>query len=987
MGNCPGCGATARPQARFCSKCGTPLVTGAGITPPPPPLSPFERQSFLQSSIPAQLSAPTEEIQVAPVIPSQAEAASSDAGRQEAAAEVVVPSTAPLAQNEAIPSDTATLPVPSVEAEAREEEAVAGTGNSAPALTREVPGGDAARESQQESVPLVVGKADVITHHTTIAGKLLSLVPYARQEYREGNRALFERLVQQQMPVEEPLWEKVAFVAGMYAPQMGGNRLSTRRKLDLWQALLWAVQYEYYFHPAQFADRFFRLAEFLSTCASDGDFQAIAFNSLETVLPLFEKPFLKNARNSVERLPVSSTVTSLKHLIARYIALSEPISLLAALECTWHRLDRNREEQNRTTVADIRRHGLTPQLTARLVAMSVFVCRNLLEQSSSDSANDPSDEELQAALLLSTFACRKATGSYISEARKWNTSLKEMEERRAHRLQEAGQIRPEPPEPQSGSAEVNGKKEEYAAMVGASNSAQNGRIAQEKPPVEDLQETLPEDPRHRLEAVLGEETLLRLLDSLRNFRLDAMRSILREVRIPLLSALSNALTEPSLDELVPPAHVFYMRGNVQDETLPYLRKRLLSSDMAVRRDALAQLEQAIRSASGRENAALAREWLLFARAQALGLDKVLPTWREDYTRGIASPEEIWNLAVIAVRGGDTLQALEMLQPGVGGQRVPFSHLRFALKCGVDILLKEANSPGAAASKATAFLLSHLTRFPLLECCLVWLLLTNDSQETLDLIKQAEVISVFLALLDRPFQILAGDRGADEVTIEECERDYRDLLSIIKQLEERYTLEPADGKIIIKSRMLATTLRVAQPLPKRVGLFVDYENIVSALPPEFKANPRLVAAFLTQYAEKYGEVVCRWLCVSPANIFNFDAMAEEFQRVGFKVQYPRGVTAQLKPDNNQADFVLVECIVHEMLHSGPDVYLIVSGDAHYFERISRLIEQGCSVGLVAFRDSVSSRYQRLAQRSKQGQLPEAYGPFFLDYLEDILAAYH
>src|SRR5579875_2248212 len=111
MGNCPGCGATARPQARFCSKCGTPLVTGAGITPPPPPLSPFERQSFLQSSIPAQLSAPTEEIQVAPVIPSQAEAASSDAGRQGAGAKGGVTIDVALGQDEANPSDQANVPV------------------------------------------------------------------------------------------------------------------------------------------------------------------------------------------------------------------------------------------------------------------------------------------------------------------------------------------------------------------------------------------------------------------------------------------------------------------------------------------------------------------------------------------------------------------------------------------------------------------------------------------------------------------------------------------------------------------------------------------------------------------------------------------------------------------------------------------------------------------------------------------------------------
>jgi zinc-ribbon domain/NYN domain len=944
MGSCPNCGAPVRPQARFCSKCGTPLVTGAGIIPPPPPIPPFEKQSILQSAVPVQSPPAVEGIK---------------------AATVAAPAEAPL----------------SVAGPASKETVTGGdTPPAVPPSATEVAGADAARDRQRaaESVPLVVGKAGVIAQRITIASKLMALVPFSKLEFREKNKDVFLKHIQQQVPIEENSWGQVAFIAGMYAPQMGGSRLNSQRKFDLWQALLWAVQYEYYFRPAQFADRFFRLAEFLNTCASDGDFQAIAFSSLETILPQFDKANLKNAREAVERLPVSFAITSLKQLLERYIALNDPLSILAALEQLWRWLDRSKEEQNRATISDVRQKGLTSQLTSRLLVLSVFVCKNLLTQSlaGTSSGSGISDEELQSALLLSAFICRHAKGNQAVEAQKRDSALKAMQISRASQPGTEG-----PEKSPNGSAPItmgpNPGKEDPKSDISSGQQQKTG--------VEGSQGKLEENPRRRLEAIFGEESLAKLLESMRNFRLDQMRNILRRVRDPLLSALSNALHDPSFDELVPPARTFYMRGNIQDESLPYLKKRLLSSDVGAQNDALVQLELASKGALDRENAALAREWLLFARARVLGLDKALFAWREDYNRGIASPEEIWNLAVVAVRSGDVLQALEILKPGVKEQRFPLSHLRFALKCGVDILQKEDNYIKAPVGAVATFLLAHLTQFPLPECYLVWLLLANDLQEAFDLSRQSEVIGFFLALLERPLEFLARDRRTGEITIEEFESDYRDLLSIVKQLEEHYTLEPEHGKIIIKSKTLATSLRVSQPIPKRVGLFVDYENLSPSLPPDLQANPKLVAAFLTQYASKYGDIACRWLCASPGNIFNFDAMAEEFQKADFKVQYPRGVTAQLKPSSNQADFVLVECIVHEMMHSKPDVYIIVSGDGHYFERVSRLIEQGNSVGLVASRSSISSRYARLEQRSKQGQLPEEYGPFFIDYLEDLLAA--
>jgi len=62
---------------------------------------------------------------------------------------------------------------------------------------------------------------------------------------------------------------------------------------------------------------------------------------------------------------------------------------------------------------------------------------------------------------------------------------------------------------------------------------------------------------------------------------------------------------------------------------------------------------------------------------------------------------------------------------------------------------------------------------------------------------------------------------------------------------------------------------------------------------------------------------------------------------------------------------------------------VSGDGDYFEKIMRLLEQGNSVHLISSAKNMASRYRRLEQRSQQYQLPEDYGGFFIDNLNEIL----
>src|SRR5579884_1451220 len=714
MGNCPVCGASARPQARFCSKCGSPLVTGAGITPPPPlPSQQNMRQpagSVYSGSLASPLSGP-EAMQVqAKAPPVEEEREETIVGGEVEVEKVVEADSVPVlsavqaetlplsldggtdtgdtdmvvAEKEVPPADMPAQPlIPTVEVAASSEESASAALVQPPVPIVETISGN--EERVEERKPPVVGRSAVVEQRFVIAEKLLACVPFAQSEHRERNKNAIERLIRLSLPISDTAWGQMAYIAGIYGFLMIGNVLNTEQKLKLWQALMWAKQNEYYIRMQQFVERFSRVAVFLHMCNADKALQAVAFKNLEIILPQFDKPHLKSAREAIEKHPASQAITSLKQLLDRSIEREDPRPIIAALERLWNRLDRSREKQNRDTIEEARQDGLTPAVTARLVVMSVFVCKNFLEHAPS-AANGIFDEELQAALTLSAFASRCATGSYIPEAQKCDTALKALQEGKAGRSERVEQPPVSPPPARVPPTPVGSPPGKTTPVSSPVREQQNGNAGTANDRRQRTIADWQEEPRRRLEAIFGADVLPGLLENMRNFRLDLMRPILRRSRAQLLSTLSEMLAAlPFLDELLPPRSAFYVRGNVQGESFSDLKKRLLGSGEESKRRALAQLEQMEGDALERD-VALAREWVLFARAVVLGLDKALPEWRERYRVGTASAEEIWNLAIIAVRSGDKVLALEMLRPGVAARATSVAHLCLALKCSLDILL-------------------------------------------------------------------------------------------------------------------------------------------------------------------------------------------------------------------------------------------------------------------------------------------------------------
>ncbi len=472
-------------------------------------------------------------------------------------------------------------------------------------------------------------------------------------------------------------------------------------------------------------------------------------------------------------------------------------------------------------------------------------------------------------------------------------------------------------------------------------------------------------------------------DHLRHLRFEQLRALLHREQAALLQAFSEALYDPYFAQVLPPrrsTHVVFRRV----ELIPEIKKYMASQDEKGLEQALQLLEYAQRDIIDREHAPVVREWLLYVRARAQQLNRAIPEWQADATRGMASWEEIWNLAVASFQENNALPTLQVLIPGIKSLRAPFSHLRLGLFCAITILRRKTGYQKQTLDMVEAFLLDNLVKLPVPLSYLTWLWLANDSAEPLEHRQQLPVIDVFHEIVGRPILYNRPARPAQEISIEEFDRDFQELLATVHKLERDYVLEAGQESITLKTRMLETSIRISHGVPRRVGIFVDYENLILSLPKEMRNRSDMIAKTLQEHGHKYGEVVHSWLCYSPANlrnIYEYD-MVSKFQQAGFKIEVPRGTTGNLRPGENQSDFVLLECITSAMIDSKLDVYVIVSGDHMYYDRIRRLLERGNAVCVISHPQMLSGRYSRLLDNIQKSYMPEDYGEFSIDALDEV-----
>lgn len=169
--------------------------------------------------------------------------------------------------------------------------------------------------------------------------------------------------------------------------------------------------------------------------------------------------------------------------------------------------------------------------------------------------------------------------------------------------------------------------------------------------------------------------------------------------------------------------------------------------------------------------------------------------------------------------------------------------------------------------------------------------------------------------------------------------------------------------------------------KRIGLFLDYENIIDD---PYRAKE--VGSTLAAYASQFGEVICRWVSLDPHSIRKPIVAQQGLGEAGFSVRLPKGDLLKEPRIKNVSDFILLECITEETIRNQPDIYILISGDSDFYEKVVSLIESGYTVRVVApMSRGLSSKYIRLEEQRNKSRFTQGYvdSDFFIDDLEKVL----
>ena len=497
--------------------------------------------------------------------------------------------------------------------------------------------------------------------------------------------------------------------------------------------------------------------------------------------------------------------------------------VFAALDKTWDFLDKRKEHRNReqvTTAAE------NPDKVGQLEFLARMVAKNVIWRLTHGTA-DVSNDQLESAIQLSDFAGRHAKGKALHEARRYQTLLRGVLGMRHHSLDPesfAGEVdslseglpagkeklergtwtdlaalvrfhldkrrvdfdypdkveaeawirvfaaRPDKIDALAREALVAECEEHGVANTLALEILKQGRISQ---PGDDPSEATPL-------AFLAAGAREEFEDNVRNGRSADVRESLRGGREALLSSLSRVLADESYRHMKPPRRAFRpKKGNFR--LFEKARTLIGSEQREDRRKALSIFESFEREATHPDYRRLAGEWLLFARARALGPVRVVKQW-EDHRKSQPSWEEIWNLAVFYLQTSSPGRALSVLDPGIRSLRAPFSHLRFALYASVQSLDQDSGEAMEAESGPLDFLARYLPLLPLPECYLVWFLIIEDSSAEADVLRQAEMLGIYQDLSDRPVQLLSPE---DELELPDIER-FRERLQQLN-LEKTWRL--------------------------------------------------------------------------------------------------------------------------------------------------------------------------------------------------------
>jgi hypothetical protein len=842
---------------------------------------------------------------------------------------------------------------------------------------------------------------------TQITAAMDSLLPFVYEDHRAENQALFASTLARQLPLEDAIWGRVAFVLGAYGNYMYRYTLNVEQKRQVWQAVLWAVYYERCYRRKYLAQRCQQLLHFFQGCAEDQTFLALALRDLEALCPYLETSSLKKLQEALFALPDPPAAllqrVSEQMVVAEARKQERQVNLQTQVvqknkKTAAGKVDAGQKRSGKTAgkaaspVAERGKHGLSasnesqsPRTPAPLKPPASEIApaiRNLLSFFSDEQCEDffaslrtarletinsllqDVREPLLAALrqeLLTAGALEyqaprrpirlgKKFADRFAEARRLLTSSRPGDQQAGLRLFEQGARETTHPD-------YIQLAREWMLYARA--------IAQGSPRVADSWERNFQHSEtsweERWNLALFYHQTAYPAEALRVLRpgLDALSAPVMHLRLALVCALDLLPESESADSS---AQTFLL---AHLERWPHPLSCLAWLAVAYKMHGpLHPRQQAQRLSTFQE---LLEHPLLLpdpqkdlsetrvdALAEALvekaRCDEAWFLWIHDYAERHARKYQAWTrLAETSERLGRLEMAEMALQHVVEIQyHNDYSHYQ----------------EGEPLPRAR-YLRENLEK------------LFEFYQRHHMVVQGAEAFESCYASLNHLWE--AHDPANHH------------LIALTRQyLEKRQRTEKEAEQARHEVNLHELSKTVTVPLEHfkpglRVGIFVDYENIARFIPRE--TDVEAVGRALVSYAAQFGEIVCQWASASPQNISNLADVRLGLEAAQFQVRFPRRELQFSPSKKNLADFALLECLSEARVSDRPDVYLIVSGDRDYYERICSLLETGHTVRILAAADSqhLSSRYRELEQqrvRERQAAGHET-SDFFIDNLEEIL----
>lgn len=860
------------------------------------------------------------------------------------------------------------------------------------------------------------------------------LLPLVYDNHREENQTLFAGILANHPPLDDASWGHAAFVLGAYGNYMYRNQLSFTKKLEVWRAQLWAVYYERSYRRKYLAQRCQQLIHFFQGCAENPLFLVVALHDLETLYLYLEPGSLRKLQQMLQTLP-SPPADLLRGVEARMlVAEEEKTERMAKQPLPARSKIQPPAPQNasKPTVQPVQQNTHKPTARPTQTGVNKPAVRPAQAGANRSIAQRSAGEELGLALQ--------------PEARKLLSFLSEEQCRqffdclRTDRLEVISQLLLQARTPilmalraellNTSSLDYQRPRKSVPLCLANRDGSEYDRFADafrllSSPKLRDQQAAL-----RMFEQNMHEDTRKEYQQGAREWVLYARALTQGSTRVAADWERDIRRDEASWEEIWNLAYYHRMANDLAEAA------RILASG-------LNELDAPV----SHLRLALICTLTLLLKPGQVGVS-VLQNARDLLIHHLERwPHPLSCLAWLALsyEVPGTLRPLDQSRRLSAFQELleypvnlPDPHIYLTeqqMGALEDALVSKTHCDEAWFLWLNDYAARHPHNFP------AWQRLAETS-ERLGRLERAEMALQHSAGIYYDLDYVYAQEGEEEVqaaaelrlhveklfdfyrrhelhrqawdSFESCYATLkhhgfwdeqkpanRRLLALVRPFliqlqhqeaqrqEEQWLADAQDAQARSEIRRSELSGNPTRPLEhfkagQRVGIFVDYENIARLIPREEEMEN--VWQMLASYAAQFGDVVSRWASASPRNLSNLTAVRAGLEAAQFKIRYPRRELQFSASQKDLADYALLECITNASLNDHLDVYLVVSGDRDYYERIYSLLENKHTVHILASACNLSTSYRDLEQQRQHKAAGREEPDFFIDDLDEVLRSF-